>query len=205
MNRRPFWEESCEKTGVADSLGGAEADAELHEIVRRLPEGAKVLGLGCGEGRAAIFLADAGLNVTAVNISRTRIAKLQYPVNREEVHISAQTRRLRELPFIDTYDLTVVHGCLELIKHHYWRSLFSQMQANTKMGGYNVVAIFTDRAPSPHYPDKFAIRLLRDGELFRFYKRWRTIFQQNYVFDDQHQKGIKHRHAANRIVARRQL
>ena len=205
MNRRPFWEENCERTDAADSLGGGEADAELYDIVGRLPEGAKVLDLGCGEGGTAIFLAEVGLNVTAVDIRKTGIAKLQYLANREELHISDKTRQLPEYPLRDTYDLIVVHGCLRLIKQQYWRSLFSHIQANTKIGGYNVVAIFTDRTPYSHYLDEFATRLLRDGELFRFYKGWRIVFQQGYMFDDQHRKAIKHRHAANRIVAEKQF
>lgn len=205
MNKRPFWEECCDRTGAADSLGGEEADAELHDIVGRLPEGAKVLDLGCEKGGTAIFLAETGLDATVVDIPQTGIAKLQCLANRERLHISAKTPQLPEHPFTDTYDLIVLHGCLKLIKHQCWRSLFSQIQASTKMGGYNVVAVFTDRAPSPHYLNEFAIRLLRDGELFRFYKGWRIMFQQSYMFDDQHRKGIKHRHAASRIVARREF
>ena len=205
MNTRPFWEESCERTYAVDSLGGGEADAELDDIVRRLPEGAKVLDLGCGEGGTAIFLAETGLNATTVDISRTDMAKLQYLTNQEGVHISAKTNQLPGHPFRDTYDLIVVHGCLRLIAHQCWRSLFNQIQANTKMGGYNVVAVFTDGPPSADYPDEFAIRLLAEGELFRFYKGWRIIFQQSYMFDDEHRKGIKHRHAASRIVAEKQF
>ena len=205
MDRRPFWEENCERTDAADGLSDVEADSELHEIVRRLPEDAKVLDLGCGEGGSAIFLAEVGLNVTAVDIRKTGIAKLQYLANREELHISDKTRQLPEYPLRDTYDLVVVHGCLRLIKQEYWRSLFSQIQADTKMGGCNVVAVFTDMVPSPDYLNEFATRLLCEGELFRFYKGWRIIFRQSYMFDDQHRKGIKHRHAASRIVAEKQF
>ncbi len=204
MDRRPFWEERCWRAGAADGLSDVEADSELYEIVSRLSEDAKVLDLGCGERGAAIFLAEAGFNVTTVDISRTDIAKLQCPANREELHTAGRARQPREDLFSDIYDLIVLHGCLRLIKQQYWRSLFGQIQANTKLGGYNVVAVFTDRPPSSHYLDEFTTRLLRDGELFRFYKGWRIMFQQSYMFDDQHRKGIKHRHAANRIVAKRE-
>ncbi|KKL20462.1 hypothetical protein LCGC14_2455210, partial [marine sediment metagenome] len=104
MDRKPFWEESCERTDAVDCLGGGEADAELDGIVCRLPEGAKVLDLGCGEGGTAIFLAEAGLNATTVDIIRTDMAKLQYLTNQEGVHISAKTNQLPEHPFRDTYD-----------------------------------------------------------------------------------------------------
>jgi len=177
----------------------------LYEIICRLSEDAKVLDLGCGEGGTAIFLAEAGFDVTAVDISRTDITKLQCPANREELHTAGRARQPREDPFSDTYDLIVLHGCLRLIAHQCWKSLFSQIQANTKMGGYNIVAVFTDGPPSADYPNEFAIRLLAEGELFRFYKGWRIIFQQSYMFDDQHRKGIKHRHAASRIVAEKQF
>ena len=204
MNRRPFWEEKCQKTGAGDGLDAGEADAELDDIVDKLPRGAKALDLACGEGGSAIFLAEAGLKVTAVDIYRTDVAKLQYLVNDEGVQILTAANQSGEHFSGNTYDLIVLHGCLRLIGHECWGSLFNQMRANTTIGGYNVVAIFTDRTPSADCPSEFAIRLLAEGELFRFYKRWRIIFQQSYLFDDQHRKGNKHRHAASRIVAEKQ-
>ncbi len=70
MNRILFWEESYKRTGSPDTFGGEQPSAELYDIVKRLPHGAKVLDLGCGEGRNALLLAQNGLAIMKLTARR---------------------------------------------------------------------------------------------------------------------------------------
>lgn len=59
----------------ADLVGDAAApDNQLQNFLDLLPAGADVLDLGCGPGRAAAHMADAGHNVTATDASAEMIA-----------------------------------------------------------------------------------------------------------------------------------
>ena len=204
MEKRPFWEESYKRTGSADTFGGGKPSAELYRLVNRLPRGAKVIDLGCGEGRNALFLAENGLNVTAVDISDPGIDKLRHLADRKGLLVVTEVQDMREYIFKDTYDLIVAHGCLHLIEREYWMSLLDKIKTHTNPEGYNVIAVFTDKIPPPDDIKEFTVGLFHEGELFRFYEGWRIILKERYVFDDEHPGSLKHRHAANKLVAQRQ-
>lgn len=107
MNKIPFWEESYKRTGSPDTFGDGKPSAELYDIVNRLPHGAKVLDLGCGEGRNALFLAQNGLDVTAVDISEAGIAKLHDIADQKRLLVETEVQDMRAYVFKDTYDLIV--------------------------------------------------------------------------------------------------
>ena len=68
-----FWEKGYRNQNVS-CMGGP--SMEVMEILPHLPQRAKVLDLGCGEGRNALFLASHGCFVTAVDHSRAGIEKM---------------------------------------------------------------------------------------------------------------------------------
>jgi 2-polyprenyl-3-methyl-5-hydroxy-6-metoxy-1,4-benzoquinol methylase len=66
---QPFWEKAYADLDTP-AIRGGEPSQEIREIVSQLPSAARVLGLGCGEGRNALFLAECGFRVTAVDIEQ---------------------------------------------------------------------------------------------------------------------------------------
>lgn len=204
MDKRPFWEESYKRTGSADTFAGGKPSSELHGLVNRLPQGAKVLDLGCGEGRNTLFLAENGLDVTAVDISEAGIAKLGHLADQKGLIVVTEVQDICEYVFKDTYDLIVAHGCLHLIERECWISLLNKIKIHTNPEGYNVIAVFTDKIPPPDDIKDFTVGLFHEGELFQFYEGWRIILKESYEFDDEHPGSLKHRHAANKLVAQKQ-
>jgi tellurite methyltransferase len=59
---QPFWEEAY--TDLSLSTFG-QPSQEVRDVAAELSPGAKVLDLGCGEGRNALFLAEAGTALRA--------------------------------------------------------------------------------------------------------------------------------------------
>lgn len=204
MDKRPFWEESYKRIGSADTFGDGRPSTELHDLVNRLPPGAKAIDLGCGEGRNALFLAENGLDVTAVDISESGIAKLRHLADQKRLVIVTEVQDMREYIFTDTYDLIVAHGCLHLIERECWMSLLNDIKIHTSPEGYNVIAVFADKIPPPDDIKEFTVGLFHEGELFRFYEGWRIILKESYEFDDEHPGNLKHSHAANKLVAQKQ-
>ncbi len=204
MDKRPFWEKSYKRIGCADTFGGGKPSPELYGLVNRLPQGAKVLDLGCGEGRNSLFFAENGLDVTAVDISEAGIAKLRHLADRKGLFVVTEVQDMRSYIFKDSYDLIVAHGCLHLIERECWMSLLDKIRTHTNPGGYNVIAVFTDKIPPPDDIKEFTVGLFHERELFQLYEGWRIILQESYEFDDEHPDSLKHRHAANKLVAQKQ-
>jgi tellurite methyltransferase len=203
MSRKePVWETNY-KADESDYAFGGKPSAEFNDLIRDLPPHAKVLDLGCGDGRNAIFLADRGFHVTAIDISKAGIKKLRYKAHKKGLPIATVIDDIRHYEFVDTYDLIIAHGCLHLIERKYWIPLIERIKSHTNRGGYNVIAVFTDRIAPPADLKKFTLGLFHEGELFTYYKDWEIVIQQNYIKDDEHPGGIKHRHSINKIVAKK--
>lgn len=201
MNKKPFWEDSYKKKDLADAFICGEPSAEFHDLIKLLPQNGKVLDLGCGDGRNAIFLAENGFDVKAVDISETGIEKLKHLARNRGLNIETEIRDIRDYSFKDTYDLIIAHGCLHLIERRYWTRLIDRIKSHTNMGGYNVIAVFTDTIPPPDDLKDFTIGLFQEGELFEKYQGWQIILQKSYIKEDEHPGVKKHRHPINKIVA----
>ena len=47
--------------------------------------------------------------------------------------------------------------------------------------------------------------MFEEGELFGLYKDWEIILQKSFIDEDEHPGGIKHQHAVNKIIARKNI
>ncbi len=201
MKNKPFWEKTFAQAREAETFGTPAE--ELSELVELLPKDAKVLDLGCGEGRNALFLAEKGFDVTAIDISIAGIRKLERLAEEKKFSIKGKIQDMRNFDFQTEFDLIVAHGSLHLIEREHWLSLIRKIQDNTKDGGYNVVVVFTDTLPPPEDLKPFHIGIFWEGELFDFYSDWEIILQRSYILEDEHPGGIRHRHPINKIVTRK--
>jgi tellurite methyltransferase len=200
---QPFWETTYADFEEAVTFG--EPAKELVKLAEALPEGANVLDLGCGEGRNALFLAEKGFDVEAIDISQNGIDKLNRLARERKLSIKAEVRDMKNYRFEFEYDLIIAHGSLHLIERENWRKLISEMKTHTKSDGYNVVAVFTDILPPPADLKEFHVGLFKEGELFDLYQDWKTVSTESYVFKDEHPGGIRHIHPINKIVAQREF
>ena len=70
---KPFWE--SEYLNREKSTFG-NPSKEVVDIVQHLEKGARVLDVGCGDGRHSLYLANLGFRVDAFDISENAIKKL---------------------------------------------------------------------------------------------------------------------------------
>lgn len=193
----PFWEAVYQDPEADDPFG--EASAEVVEIGGSLPTGSRILDLGCGAGRNAIPLARLGHHVVAVDRSAAATAALRRRAG--DLSIDIVTADLGSFALQGPYDLILAHGVLHLIPPEARDDLIGRMQRHTVEGGCNIVAVFTDRLPSPEDLAPFTVGLFREGEIFEFYDGWEAIDRQTYILEDEHPGGIRHRHPINKLVA----
>ena len=72
------------------------------------------------------------------------------------------------------------------------------------MGRHKRDSCVHEPKPPPDDLERLLKGLFREGELAQIYSDWRIEFADSYIFEDQHLGGnIHHRHAINKIVARK--
>ncbi|VFQ45399.1 methyltransferase domain-containing protein [Desulfoluna butyratoxydans] len=196
---RPLWETTYADLH-AKSFGNA--GKEVLDLIPLLPARAKVLDLGCGDGRNAIPLARAGFTVTAVDISEAGIRKLDMLAARDGLTIHSSVGDMTRFEFPEEYDLIISHGCLHFVKPSQWEEMIERFKAHTAPSGFNVITVFTDAIPAPPDLAPLCVGLFREGELYERYSEWETILKKSYTFEDEHAGGIRHTHAANKLVVR---
>lgn len=127
----------------------------------------RALDLACGTGRHAIFLAEHGWNVSAVDSSRVAIEILQQRAYEAGVTVDVLVADLELGEFKiepDAYDLICVCYYLQ-------RDLFSDIHAGVKTGGTVVAAIHLNDGKPEARPSNPAF-LLERGELREFFRGW---------------------------------
>lgn len=105
MDARTFWNERFSQPGYAY---GTEPNAFLRSAITHLPKAGRVLCLGEGEGRNAVFLARQGYEVSAIDLSAAGRDKALALAAANEVSIDYTVTNVNDYDFgIDRWDAIV--------------------------------------------------------------------------------------------------
>lgn len=201
MQEKPFWEQLYADMDVSAFSKGPTMD--VHEFYHLFPKNAQVLDVGCGEGRNSVFMAKLGNQVDAFDISENGIEKAKMISRQMGVQVNYFCCDLEDFLFEKKYDVILSHGVLHLPYKEVRDKFIAKMQDNTKIGGYNVIGIFTNRLPATPDNAPYTHSLFDIGELPKKYRDWKILHHQEGTFTDSHPGGIHHEHAFERIIAKR--
>jgi tellurite methyltransferase len=156
----------------------------------------RALDIACGAGRHALYLAQHGWQVTAVDASRVGIDITRERARACGVTLGARVADLERGEFVieeDAYDLVCVFYYLQ-------RDLFQQLRASVTPGGTLVAAIhMVDENPEIKQmnPDF----LLQPGELRAFFSDWQI---EHYHETTQHDDDAgEHTRRTAEIIVRK--
>lgn len=197
----PFWEQAYSDPNADAFSKGPTGD--LKEYVDLLKPHARVLDVGCGEGRNSIFLAARGHIVDAFDISAAGIASAKRRAAERRLDIRFWLEDLAGFTFLRTYDVILSHGVLHLPEKAVRDEFLKQARAHTKVGGLHFIGVFTNRLPAAPDMRPFTKSLFDVGELPAQYAGWDLIHHWEGVIHDEHPGGIKHEHACERVIARK--
>lgn len=201
MEAKPFWERTYANRDVSTFQKGPTAD--INEYYSIFKKESDILDVGCGEGRNSIFLAEQGHHVDAFDISEAGISKAKYLADLKKVSVNFHAQDLGELEFSKNYDIILSHGVLHLLEKNVRDAFIIKAQEHTKIGGYNVIGIFTNRLPATPDNAPFTKSLFDVGELPEMYNDWQIIHHLEGTIRDTHPGDIHHEHAFETIIARK--
>ncbi len=194
----PFWEnEYCNnKTFVF-----GKPSKEVVDSVPYLKKGARILDVGCGDGRHAIYLAKLGFKVDAFDLSQNAINKLNGL--KGELPISTMVCDIEDFPFKTSYDCIIIHGVLQFVSKQRQKRIIELLKKWTNSNGFHLIAVFTNEVPIPDDLKSIMIGVFSKQEIKEYYQDWTIVDFKEVIFQDEHENGLKHTHAMNKMIARK--
>jgi len=161
-----------------ESVPGKEANLFLRRYIRHLPKG-KALDIAAGEGRNAVFLAQHGFEVDAVDISPIALANAKRLAKQAGVKIRPC------LADLDRFLIAEEH--YDLIADFYFlsRRLISRIKKGLRKGGKVIFETYLiDQRDlgtgGPRDPKYF----LKHNELLRLFKGFRILIYREGIFKE---------------------
>lgn len=161
--------------------GGAELPSSfLREIVDDehwdLARG-RALDIACGKGRNALFLAERGFDVAAIDISPVALAEGQRRAREKSLTIAWQQTDLEQMRLPeDGFDLVINFNYLQ-------RSLIPQLKAALKRGGHVIFETFLIDQQAVGHP-KNPDYLLAHNELLHRFREFRVLWYREGKFSE---------------------
>lgn len=164
----------------------------------------RVLDIGCGEGKNAVFLAKNGYQVSAFDISDVGLDKARRLAEHSHVKIDFFKADINECQLGGTFDIIFSSGVFHYLEYERRKQLIDKLKARTSLHGIHAVNVFVDKPFVEKAPDLEASEIQagawHSGELATYYHDWffhkfdETIFNCN-------SGGIPHRHCMDVLIA----
>ncbi|MDR2532630.1 MAG: helix-turn-helix domain-containing protein [Oscillospiraceae bacterium] len=163
----------------------------------------KLLDIGCGEGKDAVFFARCGYDVSAFDISDAGIEKTKRLAESANVHVRAFKANMFDYRLDENYDILYSSGVLAYIKPGLRSEIMENYKAHVSPNGIAAFQAFVKKPFIVRPPEKQPIEhFWSSGELFTHFHDWYIEHCSEYVFDC-NSSNIPHKHAANRLFARK--
>ncbi len=126
-----------------------------YDIMKILPpvRPYRVLDIGCGEGKDAVFFAKCGYAVTAFDIAEQGIEKAKRLAEYNKVDVNFFKADLFDYRPDSEYDIVFSSGVLHFIRQTERKELFDSLKAHTADSGINALNVFVKKPFIEPAPD----------------------------------------------------
>ena len=177
-----------------------------YEIMRLKPpiKPYKVLDIGCGEGKDAVFLARNGYAVTAFDISDQGLSKAEMLAGHCGVKVDFFRADIRDFRLQTEYDIIFSSGVFHYLPYALRMPAIDNLKAHTASGGIHAINVFVQKPFIPIPPDaedgEFDAEDWKSGELFLYYHDWRFHKNEERIFECS-SGGVLHKHCMDILIA----
>lgn len=185
---------------------GIAPNTMCYEIMKLRPpvKPYRVLDIGCGEGKDAVFLAKNGYRVTAFDVAENGIAKARELAKHNHVEVDFYVANMHEYKIDTEYDIVFSSGVLHYLPLNKRKEFFDNLKIHTAEGGIHAVNAFVRKpfiepAPDMEEAEK-KVEPWLSGELAGYYHDW--FFHQNEeIIFDCNSSGVPHKHCMDILIA----
>ncbi|OOC58474.1 methyltransferase domain-containing protein [Paenibacillus ihbetae] len=194
-----------EEYKTQDYYWGTEPNDACYQVLQLMPptKRLKLLDIGCGEGKDAVFFARNGYEVSAFDVSDAGIEKTRSLAEKTGVYVHVFKADILDFRLDTHYDIIFSSGVLHYIKPEYRKEIFDNYKQFTNENGIHVFNVFVNKpfiAPPPEKePNAYK---WHSGELLTHYRDWLMKDSSEIVFDC-HSSGIPHQHAMTKMIAQK--
>ncbi len=192
-----------ERYGMEDYYWGITPNSLCYEVMKLRPpvQPVKVLDIGCGEGKDAVFLARNGYIVTAFDLSETGIEKGKRLADRCNTYVDFFKADIIDFRATEMYDIVFSSGVFHFIQPEIREELISNLKEHTNKNGIHAMNVFVEKPFVKVPPDKDSNRFpWKSGELFTHYHDWKLHKMEEIIFDC-NSGGIPHQHCMDVMIA----
>lgn len=174
------------------------------EIIRPNPNfRPRLLDLGCGEGRNAVYFAQHGFDVYGLDASLPGLNKTRRYAKEAGVQVKTIQADITSYKLVNTYDVIFSTGVLQYLPPEVREQRFQNYKDSTSPNGINALSAFVKKPFIPRAPDAEETAYpYKSGELLGYYWDWEILYSIEEIFDCM-SSGVPHRHAVNRIIAKK--
>lgn len=194
-----------EEYKTQDYYWGTEPNDACYQVLQLMPptKRLRLLDIGCGEGKDAVFFARNGYEVSAFDVSDAGIEKTRSLAEKTGVHVHVFKADILDYRLDTHYDIIFSSGVLHYIKPEYRKEIFDNYKQFTNENGIHVFNVFVNKpfiAPPPEKePNAYK---WYSGELLTHYHDWLMKDSSEIVFDC-NSSGIPHQHAMTNMIAQK--
>lgn len=166
----------------------------------------RVLDIGCGEGKDAVFFAKCGYDVTAFDISDQGIEKAKKLAEYNKVDINLFKADIFDYRPDTEYDIIFSSGVLHFICQTERQEICHSLKEHTSPRGINAMNVFVEKPFITRAPDgtrdESKRHPWRSGELFGYYHDWMFHTCKEEIFDCD-SGGTPHKHCMDTLIAQK--
>ena len=182
---------------------GTEPADFLNRLIALKPPrpGMKILDIGCGEGKDAVYMAKRGYTVTAFDLTESGIAKTKRLADKNHVRIKAYVDDINTFETDERFDIIYSSGTLQYLQKEAIRPFFEKITKMTNPHGLNYFNVFVDKpfiAPAPDWDKEET--LWKTGDLFSWYAEWKIHYLDETIFECS-SSSEPHLHCMDTILA----
>jgi len=163
----------------------------------------RVLEIGCGEGKDAVFLARCGYRVTAFDESQAGIDKALLLAEKNGAHVDFFKANALDYQIEEDYDVIFSSGFFDYLPDNMKEEFTTVLKEHTVVGGLNVINAFVDK-PFVKKKEGQQKTPWKSGELFSCYHDWLFHKCEEVIFDC-NSGGVPHQHCMDVLIAEKVL